>query len=191
MPVVSTLNSLDGRTKANAAIVPAGTSERVSVYASNTTDLFSTSADTSCHGSSGTGILPINAVSRRRYARRERTARRPSAPERAATRIPGPSGHRLRHPQRCASVLARTVTALPKSGTPLGYLTAWPAGQGRPGVSTLNAPTGTQYRQRRHRAAGTAGDIMAYAIGNSSDLLIDINGYFAAANQRHESHVAV
>ena len=38
-PLVSTLNSLDGRIKANAAIVPAGTSGGVSVYASNTTDV--------------------------------------------------------------------------------------------------------------------------------------------------------
>ena len=38
-PVVSTMNSLDGRTKANAAIVPAGTNGAVSVYATNTTDV--------------------------------------------------------------------------------------------------------------------------------------------------------
>ena len=38
-PVVSTLNSLDGRIKANAAIVPAGTSGAVSVYVTNTTDV--------------------------------------------------------------------------------------------------------------------------------------------------------
>ncbi len=37
-PVVSTLNS-DGRVKANAAIVPAGTSGAISVYATDTTDL--------------------------------------------------------------------------------------------------------------------------------------------------------
>ena len=35
-PTVSTLNSLDGRTKANAAIVPGGTDEAVSVYVSDT-----------------------------------------------------------------------------------------------------------------------------------------------------------
>ena len=38
-PVVSTMNSLDGRIKANAAIVPAGVNGTVSVYASNPTDL--------------------------------------------------------------------------------------------------------------------------------------------------------
>src|ERR1019366_2313511 len=38
-PVVSTMNSLDGRIKANAAIVPAGSGGEVSVYVTNTTDV--------------------------------------------------------------------------------------------------------------------------------------------------------
>jgi hypothetical protein len=38
-PVVSTMNSPDGRIKANAAIVPAGSQGAVSVYVSNTTDV--------------------------------------------------------------------------------------------------------------------------------------------------------
>ena len=38
-PVVSTMNSLDGRIKANAAIVPAGYQGAVSVYVTNTTNV--------------------------------------------------------------------------------------------------------------------------------------------------------
>ena len=38
-PTVSTLNSVDGRVKANAAITPAGTNGAVSVYVTNTTDV--------------------------------------------------------------------------------------------------------------------------------------------------------
>ena len=38
-PLVSTMNSLDGRIKANAAIVPAGSQGAVSVFVSNTTDV--------------------------------------------------------------------------------------------------------------------------------------------------------
>ena len=38
-PVVSTMNSLDGRIKANAAIVPAGTDTAVSVYVTNTANV--------------------------------------------------------------------------------------------------------------------------------------------------------
>ena len=38
-PIVSTMNSLDGRNKANAAVVPAGVSGGVSVYVTNTANL--------------------------------------------------------------------------------------------------------------------------------------------------------
>ena len=38
-PLVATLNSLDGRIKANAVIVPAGSNEAISVFATNTTDV--------------------------------------------------------------------------------------------------------------------------------------------------------
>jgi len=38
-PVVSTMNSLDGRIKANAAIVPAGTSGADSVFVTNTANV--------------------------------------------------------------------------------------------------------------------------------------------------------
>ena len=37
--MVSTLNSLDGRIKANAAIVPAGANGQISVYATDTTNV--------------------------------------------------------------------------------------------------------------------------------------------------------
>ena len=38
-PLVATLNSIDGRVKSNAAIVPAGSNGAVSVFATNTTDV--------------------------------------------------------------------------------------------------------------------------------------------------------
>ena len=38
-PVIATLNSVDGRIKANAAIIPAGNNEAISVYATQTTDV--------------------------------------------------------------------------------------------------------------------------------------------------------
>src|SRR5581483_4084867 len=39
MPIVSTLNSIDGRIKANASIVPAGTGGAISIYATGATDV--------------------------------------------------------------------------------------------------------------------------------------------------------
>jgi hypothetical protein len=73
------------------------------------------------------------------------------------------------------------ITAIPSRGAPLGYVSMWPAGQTRPVVSTLNALTGTITANAAIVPAGTGGDILAYASGNNTDLVVDINGYFAAA----------
>ena len=63
---------------------------------------------------------------------------------------------------------------------PLGYMTVWPTGQSRPVVSTLNDIPGTIIANAAIVAAGTSGDVSVYPT-NDTDLIIDINGYFAAA----------
>jgi hypothetical protein len=67
-------------------------------------------------------------------------------------------------------------TSVPKG--PLGFLTTWPAGQTKPLVSTLNAPTAAVTANAAIVPAGTNGDINVF-VTNDSDLVIDINGYFA------------
>ncbi len=57
-------------------------------------------------------------------------------------------------------------------------LTVWPAGQAQPFLSTLNAPTGTLTANAAIVPAGAAGAINLYTSDNS-DMVIDINGYFA------------
>ncbi len=180
MPVVSTLNSPDGRVKANAAIVPAGTSQSVSVYASNTTDVLLDISGYFVPDTSAYAFFPVAPC-------RVVDTRGTNGP------LGGPalqSGQQRDFPVHqatgcgipsTAQAYSFNITALPQRGKPLGYLTTWPAGQIRPGVSTLNAPTGTNTANAAIVPAGTGGDIMAYASGNNSDLIIDINGYFAAA----------
>jgi hypothetical protein len=85
------------------------------------------------------------------------------------------------HIPATAQAYSLNFTALPSQGRPLGYLTVWPSGQPLPVVSTLNASTGTTTANAAIVPAGTSGDIMAYAYGNTTHLIIDINGYFAAA----------
>ncbi len=58
-------------------------------------------------------------------------------------------------------------------------LTAWPAGQPQPGTSTLNAPTGTVTANAAIVQGGTDGEISVFAY-DDTDLIIDVNGYFAA-----------
>ena len=68
-PVVATLNSLDGRIKADAAIVPAGTNGAVSVYVTNTTNVI---LDINGYFAPvigfHAGLLSADALSRRRHA---------------------------------------------------------------------------------------------------------------------------
>ena len=68
------------------------------------------------------------------------------------------------------------MTVVPTA--PLGYLTTWPAGSPQPVVSTLNDPTGTVTSNAAIVPAGVNGAITVY-VTNPTDLIIDINGYFA------------
>ena len=61
---------------------------------------------------------------------------------------------------------------------PLGFLAAWPTGQPKPLVSTLNALTGTIVANAAILPAGTNGAIDLFAT-DGTDVVIDINGYFA------------
>ena len=177
-PNISIMNSWDGRYKANAAIVPAGGNEAVSVYASDTTDVV---LDINGY------FVPAGTPSALAFY--------PMAPCRVSdTRWPqGPLGgpYLAANQQRdlpvqssqCnipASALAYAMnfTVIPKNGQPVWVFTAWPAGQPPPATSTLNAPTGTVVANAAILPAGTGGDIDVSA-SNDTDLAIDINGYFA------------
>jgi len=63
-------------------------------------------------------------------------------------------------------------------GGPMNYLTAWPSGESQPLVATLNDPTGTIVSNAAIVPAGSRGQIEVY-VTNDTDLVIDINGYFA------------
>ncbi|HSY13266.1 MAG TPA: YncE family protein [Verrucomicrobiae bacterium] len=179
-PTVSTMNSPDGRVKANAAIVPAGYQGAVSIYASDTTDVildidgyFSTPGQSTLAFYS---LPPCRIVDTRNTngdlggpfltGNRERdfpilesscipTGISPTAYSFNVTAVPHPAHQRL------------------------GYLSVWPAGQQQPVVSTLNNPTGTNVANAAIVPAGTNGAIAVYP-NNDTDLLIDTNGYFGA-----------
>src|SRR5271165_129830 len=179
-PLVSTLNSLDGRIKANAAIVPAGSGEAVSVFATNTTDVvldingyFVLATDPS-----GLDFFPLTPcrVVDTRYPNNEQLG------------VPYLQGLIARDlpilKSNCgipytAQAYFFNFTAVPH--VPFGYLTVWPAGQTQPVVSTLNAPTGTIVANAAIVPTGTdgAGGIEVFA-SNDTDLVVDVNGYFAA-----------
>ncbi|MBL8217152.1 MAG: hypothetical protein JNK87_40905 [Bryobacterales bacterium] len=74
-----------------------------------------------------------------------------------------------------------TITVVPPAG--LAYLTMWPtgAGGGRPNVSSINSFVGRTVANNVIVPAGTNGSLDVFAF-NNTDLLIDINGYFAPDN---------
>jgi hypothetical protein len=77
-----------------------------------------------------------------------------------------------------AQAYSLNYTSVPNGS--LGFLTTWPAGQTQPLVSTLNSPTGVVTANAAIVPAGTNGDIAVF-VTNNSDLVIDIDGYFAPA----------
>jgi len=179
-PTTSTMNSPDGRVKANAAIVPAGTNGAVSVYVANTTDVILDIDGYFTPAASGTyqfyALPPCRLVDTRgahgNLGGPRLAAQTPrSFPLLSSTCIP--SGL---HP--LAYSLNFTVVPNP-SGQPLGYLTVWPTGESQPVSSTLNNPTATVVANAAIVPAGTGGAVDVYP-DDTTDLLIDINGYFAA-----------
>ena len=77
-----------------------------------------------------------------------------------------------------AQAYSLNLTAVPPGK--LGYLSAWPAGQAQPVVSTLNSANGRTVANAAIVPAGGSGSIDIFA-SDTTDLVIDINGYFAPA----------
>ncbi|MGA3213873.1 MAG: Ig-like domain-containing protein, partial [Terriglobales bacterium] len=154
-PTVSTLNSLDGRVKANAAIVPAGTSGAVSVYVNNASNvLLDIDGYFAASSSSSLEFYPLTPC-------RVADTRRATGP------LGGPS--LVAATERDFPILSSTCsvpsTAMayslnftvvpPATGDALDYLTVWPEGESRPVVSTLNNFTGTIVANAAIVPAGT------------------------------------
>ncbi len=176
--MVATLNSLDGRIKANAAIVPAGDEGAISIYATNTTDVVLDINGYFAPASISTlAFYPLTPC--RVADTRHTDASGLGAPflsggqERAFPILDAPS---CNIPSNAAAY-SLNFSVVPHG--PLGYMTVWPTGQPRPLVSTLNDIPGTIIANAAIVPAGTAGEISVYP-SSDTDLIIDINGYFAA-----------
>ncbi len=179
-PLVSTMNSPDGRTKANAAIIPFGYQGAVSVYVSDPTnvilDINGYFAPPTQSSLQFYPLPPCRVVDTRNS---DGTFGGPALQANQVRSFPMlqssclPTGLNI-----AAYSLNFTVVPNP-AGQPLNYLTVWPMGEQQPYVSTLNNPTATVVANAAIVPAGTNGEISVYAY-NSTDLLVDINGYFAA-----------
>jgi hypothetical protein len=181
-PNASTLNDyVANTTVANAAIVPAGTNGAISVWVLDQTDLI---VDVNGYfappGAGGLKFYPIPPCR--------------VADTRGGTGFSGSFG-----PPRVAVGSPRTyAVASSACGAPstagayslnftvvppwppgyLGYLTTWPAGQVEPVVSTLNSYNGWVTANAAIVPTGPGGSIVV-DVHDTTDVLFDINGYFA------------
>jgi hypothetical protein len=175
-PITSTLNS-DGRVKANAVIVQAGVGAGVSAYASNTTDLI---LDINGYfvtaGSSTLAFFPLTPCRVIDTRNQNGDFGGPPLSGGVARSFPVLEAAQCNIPSS-AQAYSLNFTVVPQST--LGYLTVWPSGQNQPLASTLNDRTGTIVANAAIVPAGTGGAISAYASDNTN-LIADINGYFAA-----------
>ncbi|MBV9770609.1 MAG: S8/S53 family peptidase, partial [Bryobacterales bacterium] len=178
-PLVSTLNSLDARVKANAAIIPAGAGGAVSAYSTNATDLI-LDIDGYFVPETGAGALAFYPLTPCRLAdTRSNSYGTLGWPSLSAgqTRTFDVLSSACNIPAS-AQAYSLNFTAIPAG--PLPYITAYPAGQTQPLASTLNALTGAITANAAIVPAGTNGALNVFTY-SATDLVIDINGYFAPA----------
>jgi uncharacterized repeat protein (TIGR02543 family) len=174
-PLASTLNSPDGSVLANAAIIPAGTGGSINVFATNDTELIIDIDGYFAAPSPGSlqfyALPPCRVLDTRGPAG---TFGGPAIPGGGSRSFPiagspcgAPAG---------ATAYSLNVTVVPQGG--LGFLTAWPSGQPQPLASTLNSADGAIVANAAIVPAGNGGAVSFYA-SNTTDLVVDINGYFA------------
>jgi M6 family metalloprotease-like protein len=184
-PVVSTLNSLQGKIVANAAIIPDGTNGAISIYVSNATDViidvngyFADPGFVPLGGNPALVFYPLTPC--------RAVDTRPGQGTSGAFGPPnltgGPGFRTFPIPSSACSVpstahaFAFNITVVPPG--PLSYLTAWPSGQAQPTVSTLNSLDGSIVANAAIVPAGTGGGINLLS-PEATDVVLDINGYFA------------
>ena len=171
-PPVSTLNAMQGDVVANAALVAAGQSGGVSVYATDATDVI---LDIDGYfDSTGNLFYPVQPC---RVADKRRTAGPLGGPSLA--------GHTTRDlpilSSGCGLPAAATAYSMNATVVPQGmlkYLTIWPEEQPQPFVSTLNSYTGKVVANAAVVPSGANGGAEVY-VTDPTDLVLDVNGYFA------------
>ena len=181
IPNVSTLNSYSNSSTAvaNAAIVPAGTSGAINIYVTDTTDLVvdidGYFAPPATAGLEFYPVTPCRLIDTR-VSSFQSGFGPPSMTAGSTRTFPIPANTACGIPASAAAY-SLNVTAVPQKT--LGILTIWPAGNPEPNVSTLNVYNpGTVVANAAIVPGGTSGAINVN-VTDLTDLVIDINGYFA------------
>jgi hypothetical protein len=178
LPVVSTMNSFDGTTLANAAIVPAGPGGAVNFFASNPTDFF---VDINGYfappGSGGLNLYTVPPCRLVDTRNADSTFGGPTFNTDTSRSFPLPESSCGIPGEPAVAAYSLSITVYPVGGG-LYYLTTWPTGQPQPFASTLNAIKPLlPIANAALVPAGTGGAISVFTT-NPTDVTIDTAGYF-------------
>jgi len=194
-PYVSTMNSPDGRVKANAAIVPAGANGAVSVYVTDTTDvILDIDGYFAPPGSQTYQFYPLTPcrVMDTRDSHQPQGLGPPTMGAMETRDLPISTSPCLQDLPQQPQAYSFNVTVVDNPlGQPLNYLTVWPSDQQQPYVSTLNNPTATVVANAAIVPAAVNNSNIKVFAYNSTDVIMDINGYFAAPGQNGYSFYPV
>jgi uncharacterized repeat protein (TIGR01451 family) len=180
-PNVSTLNVYNpGTVVANAAIVPAGTNGSIDVYVTDPTDLAidinGYFAAPAANGLKLYPATPCRVADTRAAAGFTGPFGAPSMTAGLSRSFPVPSASACGIPAE-AGAYSFNFTAIPQAPQ-LGIFVAWPTGELRPNVSTMNSYNGSVVANAAIVPAGTDGAISVF-VTDATDVLFDVNGYFA------------
>jgi Pro-kumamolisin, activation domain/Bacterial Ig-like domain (group 3)/Putative binding domain, N-terminal len=181
IPQVSTLNDLSGAIVANSAIVSAGASGAVDVFVHDTTNvIIDTNGYFAAPGSPGAlhfyPLPPCRVADTRSVGGSGLTgAFGPPQLAKGATRSFPVLSSSCGVPAT-AQAYSLNITVVPPG--PMFYLTAWPAGETIPGVSTLNDLSGAILANAAIVPAGAGGAIDIF-VSDATNVIIDTNGYYA------------
>lgn len=178
-PDVWTIRSPDGKIVANSAIVQAGSGGGISVYASDATDVLIDVSGYFTDSGQGMAYYPLTPCrvveTRTAYRSTGGTFGPPTMAKGETRKFRFPASPHCTIPTGAAAYSV-TVTAVPPG--PLAFLTAWPDGSAQPNVSSINSPAGRVLANSLIVPASGDGTVNVFAF-DQTDLLVDINGYFA------------
>jgi cyclophilin family peptidyl-prolyl cis-trans isomerase len=175
-PNASTLNSPDGATVANSAIIQAGVNGSVDVFALQNTDfVLDINGYFTTPGPNTLAFHPITPCRAIDTRGAEGTLGGPALAGNSSRDFPIQSS-------ACgipavARAYSLKVTAAPHGF--LGFITTWPAGEPRPQATLLNSSDGAVLSNAAIVPAGANGRSISFYSSDETDIAVDIDGYFS------------
>ncbi len=179
LPLASNLNFTPAKTVANLVVVKVGTGGKVSMfnYAGATEVIVDVAGWFSASGSANAGrytaVPPARILDTRDASG---GGVRLGAGASLDLQVSGRGG------VPAAGAAAAVVNATATGTTATSFLTVYPTGEARPAVSNLNFGAGETVANRVMAKLGTGGKVTVYNHSGSTDVVVDVGGWFSDAS---------